>query len=104
MATNALKEVITTVEQNENSDDAYQRLYGHQIKPCDFRRWFTKIKSAKACAEIDEEASAAIAGYVNEGMTIEEAFAQHCPDYVGPGEFAVALNRYRRSQAATAAQ
>jgi hypothetical protein len=98
MATDTLDTLVSTIKPDENSDAAYERVYGNQVKPCDFRRWFTLLKCKKPCDEISEETAAAIAGYIAEDMTIEEAFATHCPDYVGPGEFAHALRKFRRAQ------
>lgn len=98
MATNTLSETIKTVEPGEDGDQAYHRLYGEQIKPCEFRRWYAVIQRGDTCIETDEETCAAIGQYIKEGMTVDEAFASHCPDYVGPGEFSVAFNRERRKK------
>ncbi len=98
MAANTLSEVMKTVQDGEDGDAAYRRLYGHQTRPCDFRRWFSAVQQNKACQEISEELNTQIAGYIQEGMLVEEAFRQHCPDFVGPGEFSVAYDKELNSR------
>ena len=95
MAANTLSTSIEIVKPGEDGDQAYRRLYGEQVKPCDFRRWFTVVSITKACGELNDDMLKTISEYVDEGMTVDEAFATHCPDYVGPGEFSVLWNRER---------
>jgi len=102
MGTNKMNESIEITKPGEDSDRAYLRLYGTQVKPCDFRRWFTVISRGDVCLETDEEIGATIAEYIAEGMTVDEAFATHCPGYVGPGEFSVRWTRELRAIAAPA--
>ncbi len=89
MATESLSELIKTVSVGEDGDQAYVRLYGSQVKPCDFRRWFTQVKLTGASLETDEATVAKIKEYLTEELTVDEAFKDFCPDYVGPGEFSV---------------
>ena len=104
MAANTLSEVIKSIEPGEDGDQAYRRLYAHQVKPCDFRRWFAVIKRGDTCLEIDEAAANVMGELVTEGISVEEAFLEYCPGFVGPGEFSVAFNCERkRLMAATPA-
>ena len=96
MATESLSELIKTVTVGEDGDQAYVRLYGSQVKPCDFRRWYAQVKLTDASLETDEATVAKIKEYLAEELTVEEAFKDFCPDYVGPGEFSVAYTRQVR--------
>lgn len=96
MATGTLSELIKTVTVGEDGDQAFVRLYGSQVKPCDFRRWYAQIKLTETSAETDEATVAKIKEYIAEELTVDEAFKDFCPDYVGPGEFSVAYTRQVR--------
>jgi hypothetical protein len=93
MATESLSELIKTVTVGEDGDQAFVRLYGSQVKPCDFRRWFTQVKLTGASLETDEATIAKIKEYLADELTVDEAFKDFCPDYVGPGEFSVAYTK-----------
>lgn len=93
MATESLSELIKTVSVGEDGDQAYVRLYGSQVKPCDFRRWYAQVKLTDASLETDEATVAKIKEYLVEELTVDEAFKDFCPDYVGPGEFSVAYTK-----------
>lgn len=103
MATQSLNELIKTVRVGEDGDQAYTRLYGHQVKPCDFRRWYTQVKQTNTSIEIDPETVAKIAAYIAEDLRVDEAFKDFCPDYIGPGEFSVAYTKEVAAQKAAAA-
>lgn len=96
MATESLSELIKTVTVGEDGDQAYVRLYGSQVKPCDFRRWYAQVKMTEGSLETDEATVAKIKEYLAEELTVDEAFKDFCPDYVGPGEFSVAYTKQVR--------
>lgn len=96
MATNSLSELIKTILVGEDGDQAYVRLYGSQVKPCDFRRWFAQVKLTGDSRETDADTVEQIKLYVAEEMTVDEAFKDFCPDYIGPGEFSVAYTQQVR--------
>ena len=93
MAKDSLKEVIKTVHDGEDADQAYARLYGHQMRPCTFRRVFAAIQSKNETTEVDAETLVKIRSYVDEKMNVDEAFSSHCPDFVSPGQFSVAFEK-----------
>lgn len=93
MAIDSLSELIKTVTVGEDGDQAYVRLYGSQVKPCDFRRWYAQVKLTGASLETDEATVAKIKEYLAEELTVDEAFKDFCPGYVGPGEFSVAYTK-----------
>lgn len=103
MATVALSELIKTVRAGEDGDEAYRRLYADQVKPCDFRRWFSTVQRDGTTIETDDDTIGMIKEYVAEGMIVDEAFKDFCPDYVGPGEFHMAYEKEIRSRKAAAA-
>lgn len=96
MAIDSLSELIKTVTVGEDGDQAYVRLYGSQVKPCDFRRWYAQVKLTGASLETDEATVAKIKEYLAEELTVDEAFKDFCPGYVGPGEFSVAYTKQVR--------
>jgi hypothetical protein len=93
MAAKQLSEVVKGVLDGEDSDTAYARLYADQVKPCDFRRWFAQVLLTGLCVEVDDKMLGDLKGYIEEKMTVEEAFAAHVPDYVGPGQFLTVYSR-----------
>jgi len=103
MAANTLSELIKTVRDGEDGDEAYRRLYADQVKPCDFRRWFATVQRDKTTNETDDATIEAIKEYLELGMIVDEAFKDFCPDYVGPGEFHMAYEKEIRSRKAAAA-
>lgn len=102
VAEQSLSELIKTVSVGEDGDQAYARLYGKQVKPCDFRRWYTQVKQTGTSAEIDADTVENIATYIAEDLRVDEAFKDFCPDYVGPGEFSVAYTKEVAAQKAAA--
>lgn len=98
MGTNALSELVKDVRTGEDGDAAYERLCGHQIKACDFRRWYAQVKLNGPLIEADTATATKLGEYIAEGMTVEESFAEHCPDYVSPGVFGVAYEREMKSR------
>lgn len=102
MATNALSEVIKDVRVGEDGDEAYRRLYADQVKPCDFRRWFATVERDGKTNETDEATVEAIKEYISLDMSVDEAFKDFAPDYVGPGVFSVAYDKEVKSRKAIA--
>ena len=100
MAANTLSELIKTVRDGEDGDEAYRRLYADQVKPCDFRRWFSTVQRDGTTVETDEDTVDMIKQYIAEKMVVDEAFTDFVPDYVGPGEFSVAYDKEIRSRKA----
>jgi hypothetical protein len=96
MAEQPLSELIKTVQVGEDGDQAYVRLYGSQVKPCDFRRWYAQVKLTETCTETDEATVAKIKEYIADEIPVDEAFKDFCPNYVGPGEFSVAYTKQVR--------
>jgi hypothetical protein len=95
--------LITSVKPGEDYDQAYARLYGSQMRPCTFRRVFAAIQSGATTTEVDEAAATKIKGYVTEGMSVDEAFVAHCPEFVGPGEFVRAYDKEMKARRNAAA-
>lgn len=100
MAANALSEVIKGVQVGEDGDEAYRRLYADQVKPCDFRRWFASVQRDGITNETDDVTINAIKEYLELGMSVDEAFVDFVPDYVGPGVFSVAYEKEVKSRKA----
>lgn len=98
MAKNSLSEMIKTIQDDEDGDQAYGRLFGHQMRPCTFRRVFTAIQSGQGTTEVDAETAAKIKVYVDEKMNVDEAFKSHCPEFIGPGEFSVAFDKEKKAR------
>lgn len=103
MAANTLSELIKTVRDGEDGDEAYRRLYADQVMPCDFRRWFSTVQRDGTTVETDKETVDIIKEYIAEKMVVDEAFKDFVPDYVGPGEFSVAYDKEIRSRKAAKA-
>ena len=102
MAANTLSDVVKSVLDGETSDEAYLRLYGSQMKPCTFRRVFAAVGRKEDTTEVSADDVNRIKGYVAEGMNVDEAFKAHCPDFVGPGEFANAFAKEMKARKAAA--
>lgn len=100
MAADALSEVIKGVIAGEDADEAYRRLYSDQVKPCDFRRWFASVQRDGVTNETDDVTINAIKEYLELGMSVDEAFIDFVPDYVGPGVFSVAYEKEVKSRKA----
>lgn len=100
MDANALSEVIKGVQVGEDGDEAYRRLYADQVKPCDFRRWFASVQRDGVTNETDDVTISAIKEYLELGMSVDEAFVDFVPDYVGPGVFSVAYEKEVKSRKA----
>jgi len=98
MAAKQVSEAVASVLEGEDSDVAYARLFGAQVKPCDFRRWFTQVSRDGTSSEVDAETIEALTLYVGEKMTVEEAFKAHVPDFVGPGEFLTAYSKEMKAR------
>lgn len=101
MAADALSEVIKGVQVGEDGDEAYRRLYADQVKPCDFRRWFASVQRDGVTNETDDVTINAIKEYLELGMSVDEAFVDFVPDYVGPGVFSVAYEKEVKSRKAS---
>jgi len=100
MAAKQLSDVVKEVLDGEDSDAAYARLYADQCKPCDFRRWFAQVTKDKTSVEVSKEMLESLQSYINEKMTVDEAFKAHEPNYVGPGEFLTAYSREMKARKA----
>lgn len=101
MASERLTKAVSEIITGEDGDAAYARLFGQQCKPCDFRRWYSQVRNTGTC-EMGEEMTAKLKSYIDEGIDIDDAFKDHVPDYVGPGEFGTAYTKEMRSRKAAA--
>lgn len=104
VAKNSLKEVIRSIQDNEDADQAYARLFGHQMRPCTFRRVFAVLQGGEETTEVDAETATKIKGYISEKLNVDEAFQSHCPDFVSPGEFSVAFEKEKKARKQQASQ
>lgn len=103
MATGALSEVIKGVIDGEDGDEAYRRLYADQVKPCDFRRWYATVERDGTTNETDDMTVDAIKEYISLDMSVDEAFVDFVPGYVGPGVFGSAYEKEVKSRKAAVA-
>ncbi len=101
MASERLSVAVSQIIDGEDGDMAYARLFGDQCKPCDFRRWYSQVRNTGKC-EMGEEMTAKLKSYIDEGIGIDDAFKDHVPDYIGPGEFGTAYTKEVRSRKAAA--
>lgn len=101
MASERLTKAVSEIITGEDGDVAYARLFGSQCKPCDFRRWYSQVRNTGTC-EMGEEMTAKLKAYIDEGIEIDDAFKDHVPDYVGPGEFGTAYTKEIRARKAAA--
>jgi hypothetical protein len=102
MASERLKTAVSQIITGEDGDQAFARLFGDQCKPCDFRRWYSQVRANGTC-EMGEEMTAKLKTYIDEGIDIDDAFKDHVPDYIGPGEFGTAYTIEVRARKAAAA-
>lgn len=102
MASERLTKAVSEIITGEDGDAAYARLFGQQCKPCDFRRWYSQVRNTGTC-EMGEEMTAKLKSYIDEGIDIDDAFKDHVPDYVGPGEFGTAYTKEVRARKAASA-
>lgn len=102
MASERLTKAVSEIITGEDGDVAYARLFGDQCKPCDFRRWYSQVRRDGTC-EMGEEMTVKLKAYIDEGIDIDDAFKDHVPDYIGPGEFGTAYTREIRARKAAAA-
>ena len=102
MASERLTKAVSEIITGEDGDVAYARLFGDQCKPCDFRRWYSQVRNNGTC-EMGEEMTLKLKAYIDEGIEIDDAFKDHVPDYIGPGEFGTAYTREMRARKAAAA-
>jgi len=101
MASERLTKAVSEIITGEDGDVAYARLFGDQCKPCDFRRWYSQVRNTGVC-EMGEEMTLKIKAYIDEGIDIDDAFKDHVPDYIGPGEFGTAYTKEIRARKAAA--
>lgn len=101
MASERLTKAVSEIITGEDGDAAYARLFGSQCKPCDFRRWYSQVRNTGTC-EMGEEMTAKLKAYIDEGLGIDDAFKDHVPDYIGPGEFGTAFTKEMRARKAAA--
>lgn len=99
MASERLTKAVSEIITGEDGDVAYARLFGSQCKPCDFRRWYSQVRNHGTC-EMGPEMTAKLKAYIDEGIDIDDAFKDHVPDYVGPGEFGTAYTKEMRARKA----
>lgn len=99
MASERLKVAVSQIVDGEDGDVAFARLFADQCKPCDFRRWYSQVRNTGTC-EMGDEMSAKLKSYIDEGIEIDDAFKDHVPDYVGPGEFGAAYTKEVRARKA----
>ena len=101
MASERLTIAVSQIIDGEDGDVAFARLFGDQCKPCDFRRWYSQVRNTGKC-EMGEEMTAKLKSYIDEGIEIDDAFKDHVPDYIGPGEFGTAYTKEIRARKAAA--
>ena len=101
MASERLTVAVSQIIDGEDGDVAFARLFGDQCKPCDFRRWYSQVRNTGKC-EMGEEMTAKLKSYIDEGIEIDDAFKDHVPDYIGPGEFGTAYTIEVRARKAAA--
>lgn len=99
MASERLTKAVSEIITGEDGDTAYARLFGSQCKPCDFRRWYSQVRNSGVC-EMGEEMTRKIKAYIDEGIDIDDAFKDHVPGYIGPGEFGTAFTKEMRARRA----
>jgi hypothetical protein len=92
------EQAVQMIQPGEEPHNAYARIYADQCKPCDFRRWYTMIRTTGECAEVSEDVQAEIQVLISEGVGDHEAFVEMFPDYVTHAAFDTAWFKQRRKK------
>jgi hypothetical protein len=92
------EQAVEMIQPGENPSDAYTRIFAHQCKPCDFRRWFSMLKQSKECKEISETVAQDISVLIEEGLDDHAAFLEMYPNYVTHAAFDTAWIRKKRKK------
>ena len=82
------EQAVRMIQPGENPDEAYVRIFAYQTKPCDFRRWFSMVKSKGTCDEVTPEVVEEIKELIIEGFDDHSSFMAMYPDYVTQGVYA----------------
>lgn len=95
------KQAVQMIRPGENPDDAYTRIFAMQCKPCDFRRWFSLVRTGQECPEISQDVRARIEELIAEDFDDNTAFMEMYPDYVTHGSFATEWIKIRKKKVTT---